>query len=265
MVFSNHRARTAMLAVPLALGATLLATSMAYAATTNDDRALAFDGNVTTCDDERFYGELEGGLEGVKLDPDEFTYDINGPEGDQLLHITAIPDGVIVTGIVVKGGPGYNVYEPDKRGMEQLAWNDLRSPLTGEPKNIPEISHWFACGIEADTPPSSTVPPTTTTEPPSTTTTEPPSSTEPPASTEPPSMTTTDDSTPPETTETKPAEHEETTSPASTTTTAAAVDTDESDDELALTGFGAGWMIPIGALLIFGGGAALWLARARRA
>lgn len=259
MVSSAKRTRSAIAAASLALVATVATATFAQATETDDPRANTFPGNASTCADAGLAGEKVAFWdpdEGQDTEAIEFTG--GTPDSDTALTITKA-DGLDVTGIVVKGGDGYNVYEPGERGLEaDPPWENLVAPLkNGE---LPEISHWFVCAEEPETPPSSTEPPTTTTEPPSSTTTEPPSSTtEPPSSSEPPSTTTTDGSTPPES-----SEPGETSSPVSTTT-AAAVDAEESDDDLALTGFGAGWMIPIGALLIIGGGAALWLARARRA
>jgi hypothetical protein len=126
-----------------------------------DPRATAFAGNATTCED--------AGLPGETIDVGASIDATN-----RYLTITSVPDGVTLTGVVVKGGPGYNVYVGDVRTL-------LHAPLgpNGSPAGI---SHWYACGA----------PPTTTSGPP-------PPSSPPPSSSTPPS------SSPPPTTSSAPA------------------------------------------------------------
>lgn len=97
-----------------------------------DPRATAHAGNVTTCED--------AGLEGIKI------AELSGGSGDQYLTLDTgdIPAGVELTGIVVKGGNNYNVYPAG-------VLTKLHAPLVGDgDKNVPNISHWFACGTQSE-------------------------------------------------------------------------------------------------------------------
>lgn len=263
MVLPNPRTRAAIVVASIALAASI-GTATAHAAETDDPRAVPHDGNVTKCAAAGLDGDVIAFWEpGEGKDTENIEFTGGTPESDQYLTITGVADGLDVTGIVLKGGPGYNVYVPGELGLsENVPWEDLRSPLVGKPpRNVPEISHWFVCGTGEPTPPSTTTePPATTTEPPATTT-------------EPPATTPVDTTSPVDTTEpvdatetigeTETVDDTETTEPGEETEEPEAEDAEE--DELALTGFGAGWLIPIGALLLIGGGAAMWLARTRRA
>lgn len=235
------------LAVAAVVTGVVLATT-AQAAETDDPRAIAVDGNVSTCADAGFKGEI------VNKDDLKYTGGVNNV--DQSVTITGVADGLTVTGIVIKGGDAYNVYEPGEHGLSAaVPWEDLIAP-TNNGGQQPQLSHWFVCAGEDDTTPPSSEP----SEPPSSEPSEPPSSepSEPPSSepSEPPSSEPTEPSEP---TSTAPVES----TPAEETTTPAAVQTQD-DDDLALTGFGAAWLIPIGGLLLVGGGAAMWLARNRK-
>jgi hypothetical protein len=57
------------------------------------------------------------------------------------LNVSAAP-GWIITGVVVKGGPNFNAYQPPV--------SDMISPLVGQ-GNIPEISHYVICYDSAGT------------------------------------------------------------------------------------------------------------------
>lgn len=130
----------------VALGAGLFGAGAAYA-TYDDPRATPNDGNAVTCED--------AGLEGVDV-TGLLTVEGGVPDVDQYLTVTAVEAGTVVTGIVVKGGNGYNVYVPGE-GLELLPpWEDLQSPLNGG-HQVPQISHWYACGVttEPTTPPTS--------------------------------------------------------------------------------------------------------------
>ena len=121
-----------------------------------DPRATAYAGNATDCAD--------AGLPGEVIDVG-FTIDAT----NTYVTITSVPDGFVLTGVVVKGGPAYNVYVGDVR-------TDLHAPLVSSGKPA-QISHWFACGTAASPtspPPSPTTPPSTPTTPPPTPTTPPP-------------------------------------------------------------------------------------------
>lgn len=189
---------------------TVLSTTAALADDTpksTDPRAQAFSGNVTTCAD--------AGLEG-----DEIQVGFEIDESGTTLNITSVPDGTELTGIVVKGGPAYHVYPAD-------ALTDLISPLN-RGGNVPQISHWFACGKAAEDQPTSTP-----TQP--TMTTPPPGATEPPASSEEPDA--------------QPTKTED----------------EDTDDELAATGFGMTGPLLGGAAALLLAGAGLLLVMRRRA
>jgi hypothetical protein len=115
----------------------LIAGPMAVAAEAPDGRATAHDGNATTC--------AGAGLEGTSAPSGKITYSTT----DKTVDITAVDSAYQVTGVVVKGGPAYNVYLP--AGLGDLPWQDLRSPLT-DSGQLPDISHWFACVKPAPTP-----------------------------------------------------------------------------------------------------------------
>lgn len=219
----------------LALGATLLTTTAALAAPPNwhpqpgDDRATAHAGNVTRC--------AAAGLPGTTLT-------VAGLEDATNTFVTInaddIPTGDTLVAVVVKGGPGYNVYQ----GLS--SWTGLHSP-TNPGGQTPTISHWFACLV------SSTKVTTTSTTTTSTTTT----------STTTTSTTTT--SAPTDTTTGLSGG----TAPGDVTTTnsavAAATAPTSGTKTLAYTGFGNGWLIWTGLLLLLAGLGAVAMPRwARR-
>jgi hypothetical protein len=141
------------------------------------------------------------------------------------LDITAVADGVEVLGVIVKGSSAYNLYEPANLG--DLPWLDLHSPLASSGKPA-DISHWFACGVKDTT--------TTTTTTPSSPTSE--------------TSTTTSDG------------RSDTTSPSTSTP---AVVPAASENELADTGYDAGWMVAVGSALLLAGAAVLLILRLRGA
>jgi len=127
----------------LAAGVLSLAIALPASATpppkdpppSGDDRATSYAGNATTC--------AEANLAGTIIAHDE---DLT------VTHIdVTVPAGYELTGTVVKGGDGYNVYPP-------TALTDLRAPFNNGGQ-VPAISHWFACAIKKDTT-SPTNPPT---------------------------------------------------------------------------------------------------------
>ncbi|HEX3592521.1 MAG TPA: hypothetical protein VHV74_23105 [Pseudonocardiaceae bacterium] len=227
------KSRVLISAAALALGATLLASTAALAApprwTPNpgDDRATAHAGNVTTCS--------AAGLPGK-------TITLPGLEDSSGIHVTItasdLPAGDTILAVVVKGGPGYNVYQ----GL--TAWTDLHSPLNVG-HQIPTISHWFACVTTSDTTTTTTTGATTTT-----TTTGATATTTGPAAT----TTTTGAGS---------------TTPGNTTTTNAAVagattTTPPGTKQLAFTGFDNSWLIWVGALLLIAGAGVVALPRLAR-
>ena len=224
-------------ATSAALGAAVLFAGPALAQPTDDpvsgdDRATAHAGNVVGADcAELFPGSSE-------IPSGDLTFSVD--DTNTYIDITAIADGVEVAGVIVKGGPAYNVYEPGDLGA--LPWLDLHSPLVPSGKPA-QISHWFACGIDVNG--------TTTTE---TTTTGPTETTE----------TTTSESSGPATTtpgESSPGGAVVTT----TTDTSADVSPAAENEDLASTGFNGGWLILLAGLLLVGGAALLVMVRLRAA
>jgi hypothetical protein len=110
-----------------------------------DDRATAHSGNVVGRD----CSDLFPGSTAVPQGDVQF----EGGDNTAGLDITSVPDGIEIVGVIVKGGPAYNVYP----NLGDLPWLDLHAPLvpSGEPA---AVSHWFACGVEKEnettTPPS---------------------------------------------------------------------------------------------------------------
>ncbi|HEX5114114.1 MAG TPA: hypothetical protein VFW65_02840 [Pseudonocardiaceae bacterium] len=222
-----------LISAALALGATLLAGTAALAApprwtpNPDDNRATAHAGNVTTCS--------AAGLPGK-------TITLPGLEDSSGTRVTItvsdIPAGDTIVAVVVKGGPGYNVYQ----GL--TAWTDLHSPLNVGGQ-IPTISHWFACvtmgtsggggGTPTNTPPTGGNGTTTTTTP--------------------------------------AGGNGSTTTPATGTTSSSAAGgaagmtttpNGPGAKTLAFTGFGNSWLIWVGALLLIAGAGVVALPRLAR-
>ncbi|WP_245900483.1 hypothetical protein [Prauserella shujinwangii] len=231
----------------MALGVLAGSATAASATFQEDPRAEIVDGNV----DEGMKDACQkAGLDGEPIDKGDVDY-TGGTQEDRFLTITGIPDGAEVTGIIVKGGDKYNLYVPGEKGLpEEPTWEKLRAPLN-KGGQIPQISHWFLCGT-VTTPTTSTTTGTSDTEttPPSSTVSSPETSTSTPTSGE-------TSSSAPSTTATSGGG-------AVTTTSQPAVSPAGDTDDLASTGFGSGWLIGVGALLLAGGAALLVLARMRR-
>ena len=140
------------------IGAALItvSTALAFSATaganpghdkqapdSGDSRAISSAGNATDCADIGLAGATK--FEGEYLEGSGYAAQSN--DGTKVT-ISGLPENVTLTAIVVKGGDGYNVYEPGERGLgESLPYTDLHSPFNGG-GNIPNISHWFACGTQ---------------------------------------------------------------------------------------------------------------------
>jgi hypothetical protein len=131
-----------LLSTAVGAGVLLLATAGPAAAEptktappSGDDRATSHVDNATTCAQAHLDGYA------VKV---AFQYN----QDKTTVTITSVPSDITLTGVVVKGGDGYNVYQPNER-------TDLHSPLVGKPGNVPMISHWFACGVKKTTTSSS--------------------------------------------------------------------------------------------------------------
>jgi hypothetical protein len=134
------RLRTVLLALSAAtaVGSFTLLVAPAGAApadapVSGDVRATAYAGNATTC--------AAAGLPGSIVEVDH-TVDAS----NTYLTITGVPAGTTLTGVVVKGGPGYNVYVGDVRTA-------LHAPLVSSGKPA-QISHWYACGTTGTTTPT---------------------------------------------------------------------------------------------------------------
>ncbi|HEX3591112.1 MAG TPA: LPXTG cell wall anchor domain-containing protein [Pseudonocardiaceae bacterium] len=224
-------------ATAIGLGLTMLTATAAFAAPptdsfgSGDGRATAHPGNVTSCAAAHLPGQTIT-VPNLEDQSHKFVTVTNGdlPPGDEILAV------------VVKGGPGYNVYQ----GL--AAYTALHAPVNNGGQ-IPTISHWFACVTHTTTPhPTTTKPyPTTTTTPPYTTTTETTTET---TTTE----TTTTETTTPTTETTTPT----TTGPHTTTTGAVFPTTTKpgtpGTTRLAFTGFGQSWLLWVGVLLLLAGG-----------
>ncbi|MFC0548282.1 hypothetical protein [Kutzneria chonburiensis] len=223
-------------AVLLTLGATLVASGVAAAATdtpppSGDDRAVVHSGNAVTCEQAHLAGTI------IKV-----TAKVDA--SNTYVTVTGVPDGTTVTGIVVKGSDAFNVYAPGKLGP--LPWTNLHSPIAGNSGKPATISHWFACGTETTTTSKTPCPPSSTSVTSSTSST---SSTSNTSTTTAPSSTTT------------------TTAPVTTTTTAVAAATTTTDSAdttpLAYTGFSGGWLVILAAILLLGGAALIAIPKLR--
>jgi LPXTG-motif cell wall-anchored protein len=185
-----------------------------------DDRATAHPGNVVAAD----CSSLFPGSTAVAQSDIDFT----GGDNTGGVDITAVPDGVTVVGVVVKGGPAYNVYSD----LGDLPWTGLHAPLVPSGKPA-AVSHWFVCGTgksETSTP----------TETPTDTPTESPTSTAP--------------------------EGQGSGGGAATaTSTSEDVASAADEEELAETGFEAGPLVALGAMLLLGGAALVLVRRGRGA
>ncbi|WP_024874860.1 hypothetical protein [Saccharomonospora piscinae] len=253
MSLSPRTRLRSMAVATLTLGLVMGANSVAAATGAEEDpRAEVHEGNVTRCD------AFGGGLLVSVGDEDQvenlpgLTFEGGDTASDEYVAVTSVPEGIAVTAIVVKGGPGYNVYVPGERGLTSEApWEDLRSPVNPGGK-IPTISHWFVCGAEA-------LPPTTEPAEPTTEPEEPGQSEQPtePEETEPGASTSSVPSG------SMPAPEPGASAPANTLTAVAGKENPAADD-LASTGLSSGWLIGVGAALVVGGGALLALTRLRR-
>jgi hypothetical protein len=222
----------ALLLAMVAVGVLASGASAQPPPESGDDRATAHSGNIDIGQPGDACDEL--GLPGDEAVMPEGTYTNDGT----YIDITAFPPGTVVTGVVVKGGPAYNVYP----NLGALPWLDLHSPLNPSGKKPAEISHWFVC---VDVPTTTTT--TTTTTVPGTTTTVP--------TTTSPGVTTT--TVPATTTTTVPAA-------TTTTTTKPAPAVAGSDDELAATGVNSLWLLIGGSALVVVGAGALLASKLRR-
>jgi Domain of unknown function (DUF5979) len=118
----------------------------------SDPRAAFHDGNAVTCaqagittstDQVGAHGDAsasDGNVAGV---PAPNTGPIQPGQGEEL-NVSVVPD-VVVDGVVVKGGNGYNVYSnPQVLPPTLPPPQHYISPFNGG-GNVPDLSHWFVC------------------------------------------------------------------------------------------------------------------------
>jgi len=150
-----------LIVASIAAGALFGLTAFATASPSNqapesgDERATAHPGNVVPADCPTLFP----GSTAVPQGDIDFT----GGDNTDGVDITGLPEGVTVVGVVIKGGPAYNVYP----NLGDLPWEGLHAPLAPSGKPA-AVSHWFACGTgktETSTPPTDTPTDTPTTTP----------------------------------------------------------------------------------------------------
>ncbi|WP_410572583.1 LPXTG cell wall anchor domain-containing protein [Amycolatopsis sp. cmx-4-61] len=224
--------RGAVAVMALTTAALMGTAGAAFACVPGDDRATGTVGNATKCSDI--------GL-GKAVDVSDQLTVTGGTSKDQYLTVTGVAKGVTVAAIVVKGGNEFNTYVPGKKGLSATPpWEKLHAPMVGRDyKNVPQISHWFACGVKKDTPPETTTTAPTKSSTPTTTATKP----------------------------SAPATSDTSVAPTSFTTAPAAVPAGNESGTgggLANTGFDNSWLIWVGALLLAAGGGLLALLKFRR-
>lgn len=164
-MWSASRLRIIAAGVPAILAVTVVVLGMTVWAAaeepppSGDTRAISHAGNASDCAGAGLAGEALAEWSDEGKDTANVTFEGGEPERDQYLTILDVADGFTVSGIVIKGGDGYNVYVPGARGLpSDPPWRDLNAPLVGN-GNVPQISHWFVCATK--TPPTTT---TTTTD-----------------------------------------------------------------------------------------------------
>lgn len=114
------------------VGAVLVGPGAAGAITTSNP--VTYDpGNVTTCAQVGYPTSIQYNgtiVSGVYDAGGMFTATVLT---NQFVTITGVAPGVVFQAVVIKGGNGYNVYNPVVANM--------RSPLTNN-GNVPALSHW---------------------------------------------------------------------------------------------------------------------------
>jgi hypothetical protein len=142
--------RNSLLALSIMTAGVFIAIAgPASADSPSDPRAQFFPGNATTCADIGLGSSIETtGDSNVQA-----TVSAHQPEGEEL-NVVLGPN-VVIDGILVKGGNGYNVYSS--------AVSSMIAPLNGG-GNIPGISHYVICyhlgQTTQQTPPTQETPPT---------------------------------------------------------------------------------------------------------
>jgi hypothetical protein len=158
-----HRSRLVTIAGVVALvSAATLAFSApgAYGGADMDSRADTFSGNATNCGSGKNGIGVGGTLAFANGTNSIDDGNVSGSvTGGTFVNVDNPPAGVNILAIVVKGGPGYNVYSEnsgtppaDNTPPNLPPDQNYRAPL--DPGgNIPTVSHWFIC-YEAETPPN---------------------------------------------------------------------------------------------------------------
>lgn len=241
----SHTSRTRSRALAAAALTASLLAGTATLATAAAETAAA-DLPVTTQEGNDRDSCAGAGLEGEVLAEAAIEGEVSAD--GRYLTITWVAEGVVVTGVSVKGGPAFNVYEP---GAAALPWTDLRSP-DNKGGNVPVISHWIACGTmpeTSETPESSETPDDSET----------PGKPESPGNPDKPGEDVPETEAPGD----GPATSEEAVVATTTSSKTPAPVVAEDSENLADTGFSSGWLVVLGALLLAGGVAIVALSKLR--
>jgi hypothetical protein len=118
----------------------------------SDPRATFVVGNVTTCAEVGFASDTQigSGTNASAADANvSGTVKANAgavqPGRGQELDVTIIGANVVIDAVVVKGGPGFNVYSAPAFLPPALSPDQhYIAPLNGG-GNVPDIGHWFVC------------------------------------------------------------------------------------------------------------------------
>lgn len=224
-----HTVSRSLIVASIAAGALIGLTTFASASPPNrtpesgDARASVHAGNVVAQD----CADLFPGSTAVPQGDITFA----GGDNTAGVDITVVPAGVEVVGVIVKGGPAYNVYEAADLGA--LSWRGLHAPLvpSGQPA---AVSHWFVCGVgESETSAPTETPTDTPTDTPAPTSTS--------------------------------SEAEGPGGGSTETSTSEDVSNAAEEQDLAATGVEAGPLVALGAALLLGGAALLLVMRSRSA
>jgi hypothetical protein len=147
----------------LAVGMSLAFAGVASADSASDDRATFVDhpqGSVTTCDDVGLPDDdFIIGADGNGSDSDANVSGVvgtnTGPihtgQGEEL-NVTILGSNVVIDGVVVKGGDGYNLYEDSSVLPPSLQPPQHYIAPFNTGGQVPGISHWFVCYHLSETP-----------------------------------------------------------------------------------------------------------------
>ncbi|MET0627760.1 MAG: DUF5979 domain-containing protein [Acidimicrobiia bacterium] len=143
-------------AIAMATAATFaIVAPAASGAETNDSRAVPHDGNATNCGSGKNGIGVGGTLAFANGTDGIDDGNVSGTVTDgKFVDVDTPSAGVVILAVVVKGGPGYNVYLPPYVPTNPETVDhptDFVSPLVGA-DNIPTVSHWFIC-YTSETPP----------------------------------------------------------------------------------------------------------------